>query len=122
LKVTIMAVASFLVVWGWLEVVLQFRCMQSDVARYWMDSLAWRTPFNPDYAPRYPLLIALLHFLLYCATARLPPCCSGFYLGTQPLVASALAQRQWIMTPLVVVLLASQFAYSWYMTEIFFAP
>jgi len=39
----------------------------------------------------------------------------GFYLGTRPRVASVLAQRQWIMAPLVVVLLASQFAYCWYM-------
>ena len=63
LKVTITAIASFLVVWWWLAVVLQFRFMQSDVAGYWVDSLAWRTPFNPDHVPGYPLLIALLRFL-----------------------------------------------------------
>ena len=45
----------------------------------------------------------------------------GFYLGTRPRVASVLAQHQWIMAPLVIVLLVSQFAYCWYMAEIFFA-
>ena len=61
-KVTITAIASFLIVWWWLAV-LQFHFMQSDVAGYWKDSLAWRTPFNPDHVPGYPLLIALLRFL-----------------------------------------------------------
>jgi hypothetical protein len=37
--------------------------MQSDVYGYWKDSLAWRTPFNPDHVPGYPLLIALLRVL-----------------------------------------------------------
>jgi hypothetical protein len=55
----------------------------------------------------------------YSKIAALP---LGFYLGTRPRVASVLAQRQWIIAPLVVVLLASQFAYCWYMAEIFFAP
>lgn len=62
-KVTVMAIGSFLVVWWWLAVVLQFHFMISDIAGYWRDSLAWRTPFNPDHVPGYPLLIALLHFL-----------------------------------------------------------
>lgn len=62
-NVTLMAVSSFLLVWGWLAVVLQFSFMGSDVAGYWEDSLAWRTPFNPDHVPGYPLLIALLRFL-----------------------------------------------------------
>lgn len=62
-KVTIMAIGSFLVVWWWLAVVLQFNFMISDIAGYWRDSLAWRTPFNPDHVPGYPLLIALLRFL-----------------------------------------------------------
>lgn len=62
-KVTITAIGSFLVVWWWLAVVLQFRFLRSDVAQYWEDSLAWRTPFNPDHVPGYPLLIALLRFL-----------------------------------------------------------
>ena len=58
-----MAAASFLLVWWWLAVVLRFSLMGSDVAGYWADSLAWRTPFNPDHVPGYPLLIALLRFL-----------------------------------------------------------
>ena len=62
-KVTIMAIGSFLVVWWWLAVVLQFNFMISDVKGYWKDSLAWQTPFNPDHVPGYPLLIALLRFL-----------------------------------------------------------
>lgn len=62
-KVTITAIGSFLVVWWWLAVVLQFRFLRSDIAQYWEDSLAWRTPFNPDHVPGYPLLIALLRFL-----------------------------------------------------------
>jgi hypothetical protein len=62
-KVAMIAVTSFLLVWGWLAVVLQFPFMGSDVAGYWGDSLAWRTPFNPDHVPGYPLLIALLRFL-----------------------------------------------------------
>jgi hypothetical protein len=33
------------------------------VYHYWLDSLAWRTPFNPDHVAGYPLLIALLTFL-----------------------------------------------------------
>jgi hypothetical protein len=70
LQVTSTAIASFLIVWGWLEVVLQFHSMQSDVAGYWRDSLAWRTPFNPDHVPGYPLLIALLRFL---TAGRLDP-------------------------------------------------
>lgn len=57
-----MSVTSFLLVWGWLAV-LQFPFMGSDVAGYWADSLAWRTPFNPDHVPGYPLLIALVRFL-----------------------------------------------------------
>src|SRR5437867_2620735 len=71
-KVTIMAVGSFLLVWCWLAVVLQFDFMRgnSDVAGYWSDSLAWRTPFNPDHVPGYPLLIALLRFL---TAGRLAP-------------------------------------------------
>jgi hypothetical protein len=62
-KVTITAIGSFLLVWWWLAVVLQFHFMRSDVAGYWRDSLAWRTPFNPDHVPGYPLLIAALRFL-----------------------------------------------------------
>jgi len=62
-KVTFMAIGSFLVVWWWLAVALQLHFMRSDVAGYWKDSLAWRTPFNPDHVPGYPLLIALLRFL-----------------------------------------------------------
>ena len=62
-KVTIAAIGSFLVVWWWLAVVLQFQFMRSDIAGYWRDSLAWRTPFNPDHVPGYPLLIAALRFL-----------------------------------------------------------
>ncbi len=58
-----MAISSFLVVWWWLAVVLQFRFLRADIAGYWNDSLAWRTPFNPDHVPGYPLLIALLRFL-----------------------------------------------------------
>lgn len=44
----------------------------------------------------------------------------GFYLGTQPRVAAALAQHPWIIVPLVVVLLASQFAWGWYMSDVYF--
>ena len=62
-KVTITAIGSFLLVWWWLAVVLQFHFMRSDVAGYWRDSLAWQTPFNPDHVPGYPLLIAALRFL-----------------------------------------------------------
>lgn len=62
-KVTVMAIGSFLVVWWWLAVVLQLNFLRSDVAGYWHDSLAWRTPFNPDHVPGYPLLIALMRFL-----------------------------------------------------------
>lgn len=62
-KVMIMAFGSFLAVWWWFAVVLQFDLLRSDVAAYWKDSLAWRTPFNPDHVPGYPLLIALLRFL-----------------------------------------------------------
>lgn len=62
-KVTAMSISSFLLVWWWLAVVHQFRFLRSDVAQYWEDSLAWRTPFNPDHVPGYPLLIALLRFL-----------------------------------------------------------
>jgi hypothetical protein len=74
-KVTITAIASFLVVWWWLAVVLQFHftqgnLLQGDVGLYWGDSLAWRTPFNPDHVPGYPLLIALLRFL---TAGRLDP-------------------------------------------------
>ncbi len=46
----------------------------------------------------------------------------GFYLGTQARVAAALAQHTWIILPLVVVLLASQFAWGWYMFEVYWAP
>lgn len=62
-KVMIVAVGSFLVVWWWMAVELQFDLLRSDVAAYWKDSLAWRTPFNPDHVPGYPLLIALLRWL-----------------------------------------------------------
>jgi hypothetical protein len=46
----------------------------------------------------------------------------GFYLGTKPCVAAAVTQHPWIIVPLVVVLLASQFAYCWYMVSDFWAP
>ena len=60
-KITAIATATFFFVWWWLAVVLRFTFMQSDVAGYWADSVAWRTPFNPDHVPGYPLLIAFLH-------------------------------------------------------------
>lgn len=63
LRVMIAAVGTFVVVWWWLAIVLQFDFMRSDVAGYWRDSLAWRSPFNPDHVPGYPLLLALLRFL-----------------------------------------------------------
>lgn len=75
LRVTITAIGSFFVLWWWLAVVLQFRFLRSDVAQYWEDSLAWRTPFNPDHVPGYPLLIALLRFL----TAEQPEPISLFW-------------------------------------------
>lgn len=46
----------------------------------------------------------------------------GFYLGTQPRVAAVLAQHPWVIAPLVVALLVSQFVYCWYMVDVFFAP
>jgi predicted neutral ceramidase superfamily lipid hydrolase len=46
----------------------------------------------------------------------------GFYLGTKPRVTAAVAQHPWIIVPLVMVLLASQFAYCWYMARDFWAP
>jgi hypothetical protein len=55
----------------------------------------------------------------YSKIAALP---LGFYLGTQPRVEAALAQHTWIIVPLVVVLLASQFAWGWYMFEVYWAP
>jgi hypothetical protein len=60
---TITVVASYLLVAAWLAAVLEFHFMQSDVAGYWRDSLAWRTPFNPDHVPGYPLLIAFINYL-----------------------------------------------------------
>ena len=55
----------------------------------------------------------------YSKIAALP---LGFYLGTQPRVVAALAQHPWVIAPLVVVLVASQFAYCWYIAEVFFSP
>lgn len=67
-KVSAIAAASFLLTWAWLSI-LDYEFMQSDVYEYWLDSLAWRRPFNalpyyhPQHVPGYPLLIAFLNFL-----------------------------------------------------------
>ena len=61
-NVSAIAAASFLLTWAWLSI-LDYEFMQSDVYGYWLDSLAWRTPFNADHVPGYPLLIAFLNFL-----------------------------------------------------------
>jgi hypothetical protein len=61
-NVALIAAASFLLTWAWLTW-LQFQFMQSDVYVYWLDSLRWRTPYNPDHVAGYPLLIAFLRFL-----------------------------------------------------------
>jgi hypothetical protein len=56
--------------------------------------------------------------LRYSKIAAIP---LGFYLGTKPRVTAAVTQHPWIIVSLVVVLLASQLAYCWYMAIVFWA-
>jgi hypothetical protein len=52
------ATAAFVLVLFDFAVVLHFDRFRSDVAAYWSDSLAWRTPYDKFHVPGYPLLLA----------------------------------------------------------------
>lgn len=52
------ATGAFVLVLLDFAVVLRFDRFRSDVAAYWSDSLAWRTPYDRLHVPGYPLLLA----------------------------------------------------------------
>jgi hypothetical protein len=52
------AAGAFVLVLLDFAVVLRFDRFRSDVAAYWSDSLAWRTPYDKLHVPGYPLLLA----------------------------------------------------------------
>jgi hypothetical protein len=118
LKGGMKSVAKSVVLWahvGLLMALFVAFCRARDLStRWWGLALVGGLLF---------LYVGLNQNIIWAATryskiAALPV---GFYLGTRPRVASALAQRRWIIAAFVVVLLASQFAYCWYMAEIVFA-
>lgn len=48
-----------------MDSILGFNPLVSDVARYWSDSLSWRTPFNIYHVPFYALMIAFLRGITF---------------------------------------------------------
>ena len=70
--VVAVAVGLCLALWAFLVPVLRFYCMCSDIVLYWTQSLAWRTPFDSDHVPGYPLIIALVRLLTANRLPALP--------------------------------------------------
>ena len=62
LAISIFLYAAFLL---YLIVCLKFNMFVSDVHRCWTESLRWKTPYDPYWAPGYPLLLAAIRGLTF---------------------------------------------------------
>jgi hypothetical protein len=65
---------------------LEFNFFRSDVLSYWLDSLAWQTPFHPFHVPAYPLIIAFARGITF---GKLNPIALMMFVNLVAFLASA---------------------------------